>query len=100
MKIFVSSDHAGFGFKEKLIPFLKELGHEVEDKGPFEYNEEDDYPDFIIPVAPAKGRVWRPTSSEMSAPRFITVEGNAWSRRKTNLSSKFLGQIMMPIYFH
>ncbi|KKT78926.1 MAG: Ribose-5-phosphate isomerase B [Parcubacteria group bacterium GW2011_GWF2_44_8b] len=51
MKIFVSSDHAGFGFKEKLIPFLKELGHEVEDKGPFEYNEEDDYPDFIIPVA-------------------------------------------------
>lgn len=51
MKIFISSDHAGFGFKEKLIPFLQELGHEVEDKGTFEYNEEDDYPDFIIPVA-------------------------------------------------
>ena len=51
MKIFVGSDHAGFGLKEKLIAFLKELGHEVEDKGPFEYNEEDDYPDFIIPVA-------------------------------------------------
>lgn len=51
MKIFVGSDHAGFGLKEKLVPYLKELGHEVEDKGPFEYNEEDDYPDFIIPVA-------------------------------------------------
>ena len=51
MKIFVGSDHAGFGLKEKLIAFLKELGHEVEDKGPFEYKEEDDYPDFIIPVA-------------------------------------------------
>ncbi|MDO8471510.1 MAG: RpiB/LacA/LacB family sugar-phosphate isomerase [bacterium] len=51
MKIFVGSDHAGFGLKEKLVPFLKELGHEVEDKGAFEYNEEDDYPDFIIPVA-------------------------------------------------
>jgi ribose 5-phosphate isomerase B len=51
MKIYVGSDHAGFGLKEKLIPFLQELGHEVEDKGAFEYNEDDDYPDFIIPVA-------------------------------------------------
>src|SRR3989338_8229971 len=51
MKIFVGSDHAGFGLKEKLLSYLKELGHEVEDKGAFEYNEEDDYPDFIIPVA-------------------------------------------------
>lgn len=51
MKIFVGSDHAGFGFKEVLIPYLRELGHEVEDKGAFEYNEGDDYPDFIIPVA-------------------------------------------------
>lgn len=51
MKIFVGSDHAGFGLKEKLIPYLKELGHEVEDKGAFEYKEDDDYPDFVIPVA-------------------------------------------------
>lgn len=51
MKILVGSDHAGFGLKEKLIPYLQELGYEVEDKGPYEYNEEDDYPDFIIPVA-------------------------------------------------
>src|SRR3989338_3693250 len=51
MKILVGSDHAGFGLKEKLIPYLQKLGHEVEDKGAYEYNEEDDYPDFIIPVA-------------------------------------------------
>jgi len=51
MKIYIGSDHAGFGLKEKLIPYLTELGHEVEDKGAHEYNEEDDYPDFIIPVA-------------------------------------------------
>ncbi|MBX4189646.1 RpiB/LacA/LacB family sugar-phosphate isomerase [Candidatus Parcubacteria bacterium] len=51
MKIFVGADHAGFGLKEKLIPYLKSLGHEVEDKGAFEYNEDDDYPDFIAPVA-------------------------------------------------
>ncbi len=51
MKIFVGSDHAGFGLKESLVPFLRELGHEVIDKGAFEYNEDDDYPDFVIPVA-------------------------------------------------
>ena len=51
MKIYIGSDHAGFGLKESLIPYLKDLGHEIEDKGAHEYNEEDDYPDFIIPVA-------------------------------------------------
>lgn len=51
MKIFVGGDHAGFGLKEQVINFLNELGHEVVDKGAFEYNESDDYPDFIIPVA-------------------------------------------------
>lgn len=53
MKIYIASDHAGFELKGKLIPFLKELGHEVEDKGPFAHNSEDDYPDFIKPVAEA-----------------------------------------------
>lgn len=53
MKIFIGSDHAGFELKGKLVVFLKELGHEVEDKGAFEYNESDDYPDFVIPVAQA-----------------------------------------------
>lgn len=53
MKIFIGSDHAGFELKEKLIPFIKELGHEVEDKGAFSYNAGDDYPDFVKPVASA-----------------------------------------------
>ncbi len=51
MKILIASDHAGFGLKEKLKVYLKELGHDVEDRGAFEYNEADDYPDFIIPLA-------------------------------------------------
>ena len=50
-KILVGSDHAGFGLKDKLKTYLQELGYEVEDKGALEYNEEDDYPDFIIPLA-------------------------------------------------
>jgi len=51
MKIFVGTDHAGFGLKEKLVSYLTSLGYEVEDKGAHEYTEDDDYPDYIIPVA-------------------------------------------------
>lgn len=51
MKIFVGSDHAGFGLKSELIPYLESLGYEVVDKGAHEYDENDDYPDFIAPVA-------------------------------------------------
>jgi ribose 5-phosphate isomerase B len=51
MKIFIASDHAGFELKGKLIPYLQELGCVVEDKGPFEYDAVDDYPDFIKLVA-------------------------------------------------
>ncbi len=51
MKIYVASDHAGFELKKKLIPYLQEQGFEVVDKGPFEYIETDDYPDFASLVA-------------------------------------------------
>ena len=51
MKIFIGTDHAGYVLKEKLVSLLKGEGHEVVDKGAFEYNEHDDYPDFVIPVA-------------------------------------------------
>ena len=51
MKIFIGSDHAGYEMKEKFISFLKEEGHEVVDKGAFNFDVNDDYPDFIKPVA-------------------------------------------------
>ena len=51
MKIFIGTDHAGYVLKEKLVSFLKLQGYEVIDKGAFEYNENDDYPDFVVPVA-------------------------------------------------
>ncbi len=50
MKIYFASDHAGFELKEKLKIFLNEAGHEIKDFGAFEFNSEDDYPDFIIPA--------------------------------------------------
>lgn len=56
MKIYLGTDHAGFNLKEKLIPFLKSLGHSVIDKGAFSYNKNDDYPDYIKPVAKAVSR--------------------------------------------
>ncbi|MDO8659194.1 MAG: RpiB/LacA/LacB family sugar-phosphate isomerase [Candidatus Parcubacteria bacterium] len=53
MKIFIGADHAGYELKEELKSYLSELGYEVEDKGAFGLNEDDDYPDFITPVAKA-----------------------------------------------
>ena len=56
MKIFIGTDHAGFTFKEKLKVYLTGLGHEVEDKGAFAYDVNDDYPDFIRQVAEGVAR--------------------------------------------
>jgi ribose 5-phosphate isomerase B len=51
MKIYIGSDHAGYELKEKLKTYLSSLNHEVEDCGAFTLDSEDDYPDFIQPVA-------------------------------------------------
>ena len=53
MKIYIGSDHAGFQLKEEVKEFLLKKGYSVEDKGAFQYQAEDDYPDFIRPVAEA-----------------------------------------------
>lgn len=53
MKVVFASDHAGFELKEELMPFVKTLGFEVEDLGPFQYDAQDDYPDFMSKVARA-----------------------------------------------
>src|SRR3989338_7944697 len=50
MKIFIGTDHAGYVLKEKLVTSLTAEGYEVIDKGSYEYEEQDDYPDFVIPV--------------------------------------------------
>ncbi len=54
-KVYIGTDHAGFEMKEELIPFIKKLGYEVVDCGAYKFDMEDDYPDFISPVARAVG---------------------------------------------
>lgn len=51
MKIYIAADHAGFYLKKSLIQYLKIKGYEVEDVGAYALDENDDYPDFIIPCA-------------------------------------------------
>ncbi len=53
MKVYIGTDHAGYELKEKLKNYLNELGYTTYDNGAFQYNETDDYPDFIIPTAQA-----------------------------------------------
>lgn len=53
MKIYLASDHAGFELKEKVKEFLIEKGYEVEDCGAHEFNQDDDYPDFVKVAAEA-----------------------------------------------
>lgn len=47
MKVYLAADHAGFELKEKVKKFLMEKGYEVEDCGAFQFDKDDDYPDFI-----------------------------------------------------
>lgn len=54
IKIAIGGDHAGFSYKQMLIPYLNELSNvaEVKDFGTFAKNSVD-YPDFAHPVASA-----------------------------------------------
>ena len=49
--IYIASDHAGFELKKNIITFIKSTGQEIEDCGPFNFDSEDDYPDFCYPCA-------------------------------------------------
>jgi ribose 5-phosphate isomerase B len=55
MKIYIGADHAGYELKNKLKTYLSELelGYEVIDKGASAYDANDDYPDFVRPLAEA-----------------------------------------------
>lgn len=49
--IHLAADHAGFEMKESIHDWLISEGYTVVDHGAYEYDEADDYPDFIAPAA-------------------------------------------------
>jgi ribose 5-phosphate isomerase B len=52
-KIGLSADHGGFELKEFLKKALAARGYEITDFGNHQLSGEDDYPDFVIPMAKA-----------------------------------------------
>ena len=53
MRVGIATDHGGFGLKEELLAQLNTAGHEVVDFGAHSLILDDDYPDFVIPLARA-----------------------------------------------
>jgi len=50
MKIAVGSDHRGVAVKQRIVPLLRQSGHEVIDVGPDNPGSVD-YPDYALEVA-------------------------------------------------
>mgnify|MGYP001475882606 CR=1 FL=1 len=55
MRIGIAADHGGFTMKERMVAALVEAGYEITDFGAKELDPDDDYPDFVIPLARAVG---------------------------------------------
>ena len=55
-RVGVAADHGGFELKQHLIARLRVVGHEVLDFGDARLDSEDDYPDFVVPLARAVAR--------------------------------------------
>jgi ribose 5-phosphate isomerase B len=53
MRLGIATDHGGFELKEKLAAQLRHAGHEIVDFGARSLVQEDDYPDFVTPLAQA-----------------------------------------------
>ena len=56
MRIGIAADHGGFELKAQLSAALEAAGYEVVDFGAYELVTEDDYPDFVVPLARAVAR--------------------------------------------
>jgi ribose 5-phosphate isomerase B len=56
MRVGIAADHGGFELKSQIVGDLKASGHEVVDFGAHALMPEDDYPDFVVPMARAVAR--------------------------------------------
>ena len=55
-RIGVAADHGGFESKEYLVSMLREADYQVVDFGDSQPKQDDDYPDFVVPLARAVSR--------------------------------------------
>ena len=55
-RIGVAADHGGYDLKEHLATMLGEAGYEVIAFGDRQPKSDDDYPDFVVPLARAVAR--------------------------------------------
>ena len=53
MRLGLATDHGGFGLKEHILGQLRAAGQEVVDFGAHTLKPDDDYPDFVVPLARA-----------------------------------------------
>jgi ribose 5-phosphate isomerase B len=53
MKVGIAADHGGYEMKQQILKLLGAEGHDVVDFGNKQYDTNDDYPDFAIPLARA-----------------------------------------------
>lgn len=51
MEIYIAADHAGFALKEEIKRHLTGRNVSVQDFGAASLDPDDDYPDFVIPLA-------------------------------------------------
>jgi ribose 5-phosphate isomerase B len=53
MRVGIATDHGGFSLKADLVAQLRAAGHDVVDFGADTLSPDDDYPDFVVPLAEA-----------------------------------------------
>ena len=53
MRVGLATDHGGFELKEHIVAQLRSAGQEVVDFGAHALKPDDDYPDFVVPLARA-----------------------------------------------
>lgn len=82
MIVYLATDHTGLEIKEKANKFLSDLGYEVQDCGAYEFDKNDDYPDFIAKAA--KG-----VSSDPENSKGIIFGGSGQGEAMT--ANKFMG---------
>src|SRR5467141_3221006 len=98
MRVGIATDHGGFGLKEELLARLRAAGHEVVDFGAHNLISDDDYRDFVIPLARAvvEGQVERGVAVCGSGVGASICANKIPGASKSSFKSCFLKAIIVP----